>query len=414
MCDNTVYGGGAVIKREKKKQPDGTVKTFIRVVEGYRPGPGKPTKQRAIKPFGYLEDQDDPLAFMTAVKEFNDHYKEWGIPLKIEANGTALMYSEDNRRQNYGWRFISAVYDMLGIDNFIKRFLADGGFRGKYPVGEIFKYLTVMRILSPDSKRATAQVKDTLYGLDAGFTLQNVYDSLGQAAEMECEMQHHLNDRVKRLIGRDLTYAFYDVTNYFFEIDFPDKEGGLRQRGVSKEHRIDPIVGMGLFMDKNGLPVAMSIFPGNTSEKKTLEPTMKDIQASYGLERIIVVADKGLNSGANIDMLINAGNGFIFSQVLKGTHGKRYQDALFDSAGWESNDEGTYRWKMVIDEYTGRDKDNKKVMRKRKVLLYWSKGEADRSLHKREEKLLKAQKAANNNVYGIKRGQDEYVKRITW
>ena len=65
-----------MIKKERKKQPDGSYKTFIRVVEGYRPGPGQPTKQRAIRPFGYLEDQDDPEAFMKEVKEFNANYKE--------------------------------------------------------------------------------------------------------------------------------------------------------------------------------------------------------------------------------------------------------------------------------------------------------------------------------------------------
>ena len=399
-----------MIKKERKRQPDGRYKTFIRVVEGYRPGPGKPARQRPIKPFGYLEDQEDPVAFMQKVAEFNAHYKEWGVPLRIEASATALMYGEENQRQNYGWRFLEAVYDMLDIDGFIERFLAGRHFRGKYPVAQIFKYLVVMRILTPDSKRATTQAKDMLYGLDAGFTLQNVYDSLGQAALFECELQHHLNDRVRALIGRDLTHAFYDVTNYFFEIDFPDPEGGLRQRGVSKEHRVDPLVGMGLFMDGNGLPVAMSIFPGNTSEKITLQPAMKDIQASYGLGRLIVVADKGLNSGKNIDMLINSGNGFVFSQVLKGKQGQRYQNALFDSAGWTTNDEGTYSWKIIVDEYIGHDKENKKVTRKRKALLYWSKADADRSANKRAEKLAKAEKAATNNIYGIKRGQDEYLK----
>jgi len=97
-------------------------------------------------------------------------------------------------------------------------------------------------------------------------------------------------------MGRDLSYAFYDVTNYFFEIDFPSGENDLRKRGVSKEHRTDPIVAMGLFMDSNGLPVSMSMFPGNTSDSLTLQPTMNEIKASYGLGRLIVVADKGLNS----------------------------------------------------------------------------------------------------------------------
>jgi transposase len=249
-----------------------------------------------------------------------------------------------------------------------------------------------------------------LYGMDTHFTLQNVYDALDRYAGFECELQQHLNDAVKRHIKRDLTYAFYDVTNYFFEIDFPDSKTGLRHRGVSKEHRVDPLVGMGLFMDSNGLPISMSIFAGNTSEKKTLGPVMKDVKDSYGLGRLVVVADKGLNSAKNIDMIVNEGDGFIFSQILKGTYGKRYQKALFDGSGWTQNTEGTCRFKTLEEEYVGYDKEGRKVVRKRKVLLCWSASDAARAAKKRAEKLEKAQKAADNNLYGIRRGQDEYIK----
>jgi hypothetical protein len=399
-----------MIKREKKKQPDGSVKTFIRVVEGYRPGPGLPPKQRPIRPFGYLEDQEDQKAFMEEVEHFNAHYKDDEPPLRIEAPSTAKMYTEGNRRRNYGYKFLEAVYDILDINGFINAHLSSRGFRGKYPVAGIFKFLVLMRILSPDSKRATCQAKDSLYGMETDFTLQNVYDALGQCAGFEVSLQRHLNERVKATVSRDLSHAFYDVTNYFCEIDFNDREGGLRFKGVSKEHRTDPIVGMGLFIDGNGLPVCMSIFPGNKSEKKTLEPTMDDVKKSYGLGRLVVVADKGLNSGPNINMLVNNGDGFIFSQVLKGTHGSRYQDKLFDPTGWTENLDGSYRYKLFEEEYDGRDAENRKATRKRKVLLYWSRADAEMAARKREDKLKKAEKSTKNNLYGIKKGQDEYIK----
>jgi transposase len=224
------------------------------------------------------------------------------------------------------------------------------------------------------------------------------------------KLQRHLNERVKEVIGRDLSYAFYDVTNYFFEIDFPDGEDDLRKRGVSKEHRIDPIVAMGLFMDSNGLPVNMSIFPGNTSDSLTLQPTMKDVKESYGLGRLIVVADKGLNSSKNIDLIVNNGDGFVFSQILKGKKGKRYNEKLFAESGWTSNEDGTYRYKLFTEEYEGKDQNGKKELRTRKVLLYWSQSEADMTRRKREEKLKKAARSVKNNVYSIKKGVDEYTK----
>jgi len=397
-----------MIRKDPKKR-GGVIKTHIRVVQGYRPGPGMPTKQRTIRSFGYLEDQEDPEAFMAMVEEFNANFKD-DVPLRIEVASNALMYSEENRRLNYGYKFLEAVYDLLNINSFIKGYEKSHRFRGEYSPSDIFKFLVLLRILRPDSKRASCQMKDGFYGMRTDFTLPDVYRSLDYFEDFGVELQRHLNECVKETIGRDLSYAFYDVTNYFFEIDFPDGEDDLRKKGVSKEHRTDPIVAMGLFMDSNGLPVSMSIFPGNTSDSLTLQPTMKDVKESYGLGRLVVVADKGLNSSKNIDVIVNNGDGFVFSQILKGKKGQRYNEKLFDKSGWTSNEGGTYRYKLFEEEYVGKDKDEKKELRTRKVLLYWSKAQADMARRKREEKLEKAARSVKNNAYSIKKGVDEYTK----
>jgi transposase len=399
-----------MIKRERKKQADGSVKTFIRVVEGYRPGPGLPPKQRAIKPFGWLEDQDDPESFMRMVEEFNATYKQNEMPLMIEAIGTAKMYGGESRRQNYGYKYLSAIYDMLGIDAFIADYEQASSFRGKYSLAQIFKFLVLLRVLYPDSKRASFQMKNELYSMDIGFGLDDVYKALSKFADFETDIQRYLNTSVKSRIGRDLSHAFYDVTNYFFQIDYPDGEGDLRKKGVSKEHRLDPIVAMGLFIDSNGLPVSMSIFPGNTSESLTLQPTMDDVKASYGLGRLIVVADKGINSSKNIDAIVGNGDGFIFSQQLKGKKGLRYNEKLFDQDGWTWNKDRSYAYKLFDEDYVGLDKDQKKETRKRKVLLYWDSADAGMARKKREEKLRKAEKATRNNAYAIKHGYEEFTK----
>ncbi len=397
-----------MIRKDPKKR-GGVMKTHVRVVEGYRPGPGMPTKQRTIKSFGYLEDQEDPEAFMAMVKEFNANFKN-DASLRIEVASNKLMYCKENRRQNYGYKFLEAVYDLLEIDSFIEGYEKAHRFRGEYSLGDIFKFLVLARILRPDSKRASFQLKNGFYGMRTDFTLPDLYRSLDHFAGFEVELQRHLNERVKETIGRDLSYAFFDVTNYFFEIDFPDGDDDLRKNGVSKEHRTDPITAMGLFMDSNGLPVSMSIFPGNTSESLTLQPTMKDVKESYGLGRLVVVADKGLNSSKNIDTIVNNGDGFIFSQIIKGKKGQRYNERLFEKSGWITNQDATYKYKLFEEEYEGKGPDGKKEIRKRKVLLYWSKAEADKTKRKREEKLKKAARSVKNNAYSIKKGVDEYTK----
>jgi len=399
-----------MIKIDKRTKKDGAHRTQVRVVEGYRPGPGLPTKQRTIRDFGYLEDQENPDAFMAMVEEFNANFKADNVPLRIEAAGTAKMYCRENRKYNYGYKYLEAVYELLEIDQFIKDYEAKHSFRGKYSPGDIFKLLVYLRILKPDSKRATFQLKNGFYGLPFEFTLADIYRSLDRFAGFEVELQRHLNERIKETIGRDLTYAFYDVTNYYFEIDFPDGEDDLRRKGVSKEHRVDPIAAMGLFIDTNGFPISMSIFPGNTSESLTLQPTMNDVKKSYGLGRLIVVADKGINSAKNIDLIVNNGDGFIFSQILKGKKGKRYHEQLFEQSGWTVNEDGTYRHKLFDEAYEGKDKEGNKEIRTRKVLLYWNRAEAEMAKRKREEKLKLAARSVKNNAYSIKKGVDEYTK----
>jgi transposase len=399
-----------LIKKDKRTTASGDVKTQIRVVEGYRPEPGARTKQRTIKDFGCLEDQADPVAFMAMVEEFNKNYRIENTPLRIEAAGTARMYGQENRKQNYGYRFLEATYDLLSIDSFIRDHMKARKFRGDYSPCEIFKFLVLTRLLRPDSKRASCQLKDGFYGMRTEFTLADIYRSLDVFSDFEMELQRHLNEQVKKTIGRDLSHAFYDVTNYYFEIDFPDGEEDVRQRGVSKEHRVDPIAAMGLVMDENGLPVSMSIFPGNISDSITLQPTMKDVKKSYDLGRVVVVADKGINSSKNIDALVNAGDGFVFSQILKGTKGQRYHDKLFDAEGWTVSASGTYRYKMYKEEYAGYNAEEKKEIRTRKVLLYWNQADANMAKHKRDEKLEKAARSLKNNTYSIKKGMDEYTK----
>lgn len=393
-----------VIRYDKHKRKDG-IKTQVRVVEGYRVD-GK-IKQKTIKDFGYLEDQENKDEFIAMVEKFDDDYKKEKLLLK---KNTRKKFFEDTNsvKYNYGYKFLSAIYDSLKLDDFF----ANVDFKGDYDLNSILKYFAIQRILNPASKRHTTQTMRNFYGNELDFELADVYRSLDKFSDLSTNIQKYINNRIVNLIGRKFDYGFYDVTNYYCEVDFPDEDGGLRQRGVSKEHRTDPIIQFGLFMDENSLPVCMSIFPGNTSDSLTFQPTMNKIKENYSLKKIIAVADKGMNSSKNIDYLVNNGNGFVFSQILKGKKGKRYHEKMFDENGYTYNSSNTFKYKTFIEDYDAIDNDGNKIKRQRKVLIYWKYEDAIMAARKRDDKLNKALKSLGNNAFTIKHAYDEYIKNL--
>lgn len=435
LCYNSKYTllEAAMIRKDKKTFKDGSVKTQIRVTEGYRPYPNASPKQRTIKSFGYLEDQDDQEAFWKEVNACNESLKH-NRDLRIEIPVSEKMYSENNRLLNYGYKFPESVYRLLGIGAFFEQYQSTSGFRGKYSLDEVFRYLVMDRLLYPASKREAASRLHNYYGLNSEFDLPDIYRALDQFDLVFYDLQRYISERVEEQFGRNLQYSFYDVTNYYTEKDFPDPDEAYRdrsgklttgpalgQKGVSKEHQLTPIIQMGLFMDGNGIPVCMDVFRGNMSDSGTLKENLDGFKKEYGIKRTVVVADKGMNCSHNIDLLCSQGDGYIFSQVLKGTKGKRYQEALFSPEGWKEAKDGSYKWKLMEEEYQGHDitfeiqdgekvEKKKAVKRRRKVLLYWSKADAEMAAKKREEKLKRAEKSTKNNAYGIAHGKDRYIK----
>ena len=394
-----------MIRYDKHKLKSG-IKTQVRVVEGYRDKDSK-MKQRTIKNFGYLEDHVNDPAFIEQVTKFNEEY------FKVKKDNKVLdikpfYLDESSVTYNYGYRFLESVYETLELDKFFNNLDTNCEF----PLNTIFKYLVIQRILNPDSKRATYQLKNNMYGFDNNFELHHIYRALDIFNKVKVELQKYINDRIKEIIGRDSSYAYYDVTNYYNEIDFPKDENDLRQRGVSKEHRVDPIIQLGLFIDSNGIPISMSLFRGNTSDTKTLQPVMKEIKENYNLNRLIVVADKGLNSSSNINYIVNNKDGYVVSQIIRGKKGKRYQEKLFDESLYTYNKERTFKYQEFIEEYQIINKEGKQETQKRKVLIYWKLEDAILEARKRDDKLERAIKSLGNNAYAIKHTYEQYIKEI--
>lgn len=395
-----------MIRKDKIRFVDGTTKTHVRVVKSYRPGPGQNPKQATLKSFGYLEDADDPEALLEEVERFDLEQRAQPRKKKHVITIPADMRNNDeaNRRQNYGYRFLESIVDALGIGSFFDQVR----FKGDYSLADVFEFLVFERILNPDSKRGTFREIRYFYNKTYDFALPDIYRALDKFSDLSVSLQRELNTKIKAMIGRDASYAFYDVTNFYFDTDFPGPEGTYPQKGVSKEHRTSPIVQLGLFLDSNHLPIAMTVYPGNTSDTLTLRPAMDEVKENYRLGRIIVVCDKGLNSKANIEHIVRQGDGYVVSQTLRGSAGKRYHDVLFDPEGYAGND--TFKYKLFIEEYDEKIGKSKTVRRKRKVLIQWSREEEAFAKRKRQEKIKRANKRLKNNAYTISHKADEYIK----
>lgn len=441
-----------MIRKDRHRFADGSYKTQIRITYGYRDIQTGKVKQKTVKSFGYLEDQADPEAFLAMVKEEDAKLKkERKIELRT-SGGASFLEDESSKTYNFGYRYIDAVYDFIELDSFF-----DGiEYRGKTPLKDIFRFLTLQRIMNPDSKRAQFQSRDAFYGFSLpDLELPQLYRSLSVFYAHREEIQNHINSVIERKIGRNKGTLFLDVTNFMTTIDFndddmlipyemkdtvnpnlleKDKKGepkvyevtdsdgnkvkclklfGLRKKGVSKEHSLDPIVSMGLLIDDKALPVRMEISSGNTADSKELVPILKQFVENKGKERLVVIADKGLNSGANISYLLNNGCGYIFSQIVRGKKGTRYKKDLLDPQGY-TNVNDDYRYKLKAEDYTYTDKDGNEKTAKRQVLYYYSRKDAERERIKRNEKIKKAKDAIASGIVGLDHSFRKYVSRIKY
>jgi len=156
-------------------------------------------------------------------------------------------------------------------------------------LNSIFKMLIFNRALYPDSKRGAWENRGIFFE-NTDYSQQDVYRSLDYFLEWRPALLEQLHEQVKVNYARDTLLLYYDVTNYYFEIDEPDS---LRAKGVSKEHRPNPIVQMGLFLDEKGLPVSYELYRGNTNDCTTLPSMLDDTVVDFGLHHLIMLQIKG-------------------------------------------------------------------------------------------------------------------------
>lgn len=342
---------------------------YLAITESYYDKTKKSTRQKTIKGLGYLEDlrkqYPDPIAHFEQVIADMNQDKESNKEDSVPINPSATMELDEDSLKNVGYGILKALYKELQLDIFWRVKSRRRSFQ--YNAEEIFRLLVISRILYPASKKVTYEKRGKYFEQIDGFSLDDVYSCLDFIDEHNEALQKWLYEHSRKLVERDLSISYFDCTNYYFDIgrsdlDVFDENGNpvdkkgnkiekkLRKRGPEKNHRPDPIVEMGLLMDRNGIPVAFDLFAGNESEKVHMRPIVNRLKNQYTAGRVIFVADRGLNTSDNIYYLngdnksdSNQRDGYVYGQSVRGA------DAEFK--GWVLG--GGYITEKFVDE-TGR------------------------------------------------------------
>ena len=249
--------------------------------------------------------------------------------LKKEFNPNKKIPYGVKRKFNIGYLFIKKIYYQLGLNNICNNI--QDKYQFHFDLNEILSYLIYARIIFPSSKLETYKQCQNFIE-QPKFKLHDEYRALSYIAENIDYIQESLFNNSKKIIERNSNVIYYDCTNYFFEIDEDDD---LRKYGVSKEHRPNPIVGMGLFMDGDGLPLSFNIYPGNKNEQTTLIPEENKIFNSFKLSttKTILCTDAGLASDEIKKFNIKDGRAFVITQSLKKLK-HEYKEEVFNKKNW--------------------------------------------------------------------------------
>jgi transposase len=403
---------------------------YLSIVHGYRDKESGIVKTKTIQSLGYLDDLEkqypDPIAYFREVARKMTAEENARRKVSITLDMDEELPAGSDSRKNLGYAAILKMYYELELDRFFNNKARHEDF--KYNTNSIMTMLVASRLLSPGSKKKAFEEKDR-YFERFDFELHDVYRSLSHFATISKDTQRHINERISTEYGRNTNIIYYDVTNYYFEID---KEDDLRKRGFSKERRHDPIVQMGLAMDADGVPLHYELFAGNTLDKSTFRSVIGEVRRNYDTGRIIVVADMGVITGDNIYYLVGgekrkkAQNGYVFSFSVRGGTAlfKSYvldQDGYHAITGKPLKEGADFKIKSRLIardiNVTMKDGTTKTKTVYEKQIVFWSKKYAEKAKAERDSILMKAVELIKNPdkfTRATSYGAAKYVKNLAF
>ena len=403
-----------------KKTPNAQGRIRLSIVDNYYDKQKKCSRQKTIESIGFLDElekiYEDPIShFQKRVELLNQQKKERQAPINFTFYDSDRLCIGDNLRKNFGYAAFSKIYHELRLDTFFNN--RQRHTKESYDANTIMKMLVYSRLLAPASKKASYDNRDQFFE-KTDYSLDDVYRCLTFLNRHKENLQVWMNDRIKEQYGRDTSLIYYDVTNYYFETD---EQTDLLRKGVSKEHRPNPIVQMGLFMDNNAIPITYELFAGNTNDCLTYRPNFGRIKKQFDLGRVISVADKGMTTGDNIWYTINTPtkDGYVFSMSIRGAD-KSIKEYVLDEKGYEWLGEEYKRKSRLCPRTILVTSNNGKKIKKQvdeKQVVFWSKKYATRAKAEREAALAKARDLAKhpgNYTRATSYGAAKYVKKVEY
>ena len=272
----------------------------------------------------------EPIEWLNEyVKELNAKNKEEKLPVIIQKNPNRLIEKNVNLSFNIGYLFLQKIYYDLQIDDICKKITNRHQF--KYDLNSILSNLVYSRVIYPSSKLKTLESSNN-YLEQPNFQYNDMLRALEVISKEFDFIQSELYKNSSKYFERNNKILYYDCTNFFFEIEEEDE---FRKYGKSKENRPNPIVQMGLFMDGDGIPIALDISPGNTNEQTTLKPLEEKIIKDFDTSKFVVCTDAGLASTANRKFNNTNDRRFITTQSIKQLKNFLKEWALDLTSGWK-------------------------------------------------------------------------------
>ena len=408
---------------KKYKYPNG--KTYCSIVDGYRIN--DKVKHTVIQKYGYLDDLNQKYgdAQKYLDNELTRLKKEFETQIIVKIN-RAIDNDFNDDTFNIGYSYFKKIFQELNIADVLKRKQYSSNIA--FSLTKTCELLTYSRIIDPGSIKHVYEHKNQFFE-PFDLSLDDLYRSLKHLLDCKEDIFKTIWDNTKNRYNRDASISYYDCTNYYFEIEYDDtdtlnKDGdiikkGLRKRGPEKNHRPDPIVEMGLLLDKQGFPISYNLFPGNTSEKETLIPEIKKIKRRHSIDKIIVVADRGLNCSDNmikmagLDLDKENRDGYVYGQSVRGADqefkewilkNNYIEDKITDEDGNEiifKHKSRIYPKKMYITrEDKGLTKSGNKKKQSitvdQKQMVYYSQKYADKQKRDRQMIIEKAKDLIKN------------------